>query len=146
VPDVVAAAGVGRLDLVRHLADVASKEQLERALIMAARYGRLEAVEYLLDRGVDIGASDGMTALHWAAGGGHLDTMKVLIARGAPLETKNEYGGTVLDSTLWFAWNARRTPVPAIDYPAAIEMLIAAGANADLYPEMRQYIDGVMRR
>lgn len=146
VPDVVTAAGVGRLDLVRQLADVASKEQLERALIMAARYGRLEAVEYLLDRGVDVGASDGMTALHWAAGGGHLDMMKLLIARGAPLETKNVHGGTVLDSTLWFAYHGREAPVTGIDHTAAIEILINAGARTDLYPEMQKYIDGVMRR
>ena len=146
VPDVVTAAGVGRLELVRHLADVGSKEQLERALIMAARYGRLEAVEYLLDRGVDVGASDGMTALHWAAGGADLDMMKMLIARGAPLETKNEYGGTVLDSTLWFAYNGREAPVIGIDHTAAIEMLINAGARTDVYPEMQKYIDGVMRR
>ena len=146
VPDVVAAAGVGRLDLVRHLADVAAREQLERALIMAAQYGRHEVVEHLLDRGVDVGASDGMTALHWAAGGGHLDMMKMLIARGAPLETQNEYGGTVLDSTLWFAHTGRGAPVMGIDYPAAIRMLIAAGAKTDLYPEMQSYIDGVIRR
>ena len=146
VPDVIAAAGVGRLELVRHHADVASKEQLERALVMAARYGRGEVVEYLLDRGVDVGASDGMTALHWAAGGGHLDMMSLLIARGAPLETKNEFGGTVLDSTLWFAWNERGAPGPEIDHPAAIQMLIAAGAKTDLYPEMQKLIDEVLRR
>jgi hypothetical protein len=80
VPDVVTAAGVGRLDLVRQLGG-ASQQELERALIMAARYGRCETVEYLLDRGVDVAASDGMTALHWAAGGGHLEMMKLLIAR-----------------------------------------------------------------
>ena len=146
VPDVVAAAGVGRLDLVRQLADVASKDQIERALVMGARYGRREVVEDLLDRGVDVGAIDGMTALHWAAGGGHLDMMRMLIARGAPLETKNEYGGTVLDSTLWFAWNGRRAPILEVNYPAAIEILIAAGAKTDLYPEMERYIDDVTRR
>ena len=146
VPDIVSAAGVGRMDLVRHHADAASKAQLERALIMAARYGRRAVVEYLLDRGVDVGASDGMTALHWAAGGGHLEIMKLLIARGAPLETKNEFGGTVLDSTLWFAYNAREAHVAGTDYPAAIEMLIAAGAKADLYPEMPKFIEGVYNR
>jgi hypothetical protein len=146
VPDVVAAAGVGRLDLVTHLADVASKEQLERALIMGARYGCHEVVAYLLDQEVDVGASDGMTALHWAAGGGHLDMMKLLIARGAPLEKKNEYGGTVLDSTLWFAYNVRAEELARNDYPAVIDTLIAAGAKTDLYPEMQKFIDGVYRR
>jgi hypothetical protein len=143
VPNVITAAGVGRLDLVRHHSDNASTQQLERALIMAARYGRREIVEYLLDRGVDVGASDGMTALHWAAGGGHLEMMTLLIARGAPLEMKNEFGGTVLDSTLWFANNSREAPV---DFPAAIRALVAAGAKTDLYPEMQTLIDGVLRR
>ncbi len=146
VPDVVAAAGVGRLDLVKHLAEVATTEQLERALIMAARYGRYAIVQHLLDHGVDVGASDGMTALHWASGGGRLDMMKLLIARGAPLETRNEFGGTVLDSTLWFAYNVSPQEAARNDYPAAIAMLIAAGAKTDLYPEMRQFIDGIYRR
>jgi ankyrin repeat protein len=140
VPDVVTAAGVGRLDLVRQLGG-ASQQELERALIMAARYGRCETVEYLLDRGVDVAASDGMTALHWAAGGGHLEMMKLLIARGAPLEMKNEYGGTVLDSTLWFAYNGRED----IDYSPVLDMLISAGARTDLYPEMQELMDGVYR-
>lgn len=146
VPDVAAAAGVGRLDLVKRLADSATKDQLERALIMAARYGRHEVVEYLLDTGVDIAASDGMTALHWAAGGGHLDMVKRLIRRGAPLEKKNVYEGTVLDSTLWFAYNVSPAEFARNDYPAVIDTLIAAGARTDLYPEMQKYIDGVYRR
>jgi ankyrin repeat protein len=139
VPDVVTASGVGRLDLVRRLAEGASREQRERALIMAARYGRYDVVAYLLDEGVDVAASDGMTPLHWAAGAGHIDTMKLLIARGAPLEKRNEYGGTVLDSTLWFAHNAHEE----VDYRAVVDTLIAAGARTDLYPEMQRLIDDV---
>jgi ankyrin repeat protein len=141
VPNVITAAGVGHLELVRRHADVASQEQLERALIMAARYGRHAVVEYLLDRGVEVGASDGMTALHWAAGGAHLETMQLLIERGAPLEAKNEFGGTVLDSTLWFA-----SHVQDIDYAPAVDMLITAGASTDIYPEMREVIERVSRR
>ena len=146
VPDVTTAAGVGRLDLVRGFADTATRDELERALIMAARYGRGEVVKYLLDKGVDVAASDGMTALHWAAGGGHLDMMKLLIERGAPLEKKNVYGGTVLDSTLWFANNVSPAEFAANDYPTVIDTLVSAGARTDLYPKMRQYIDGVYRR
>ena len=146
VPDVVTAAGVGRLDLVRGFGESATKDELERALIMAARYGRDEVVRYLVASGVDVAASDGMTALHWAAGGGHLDMMKLLIERGAPLEKKNVYGGTVLDSTLWFAYNVSPKEFAANNYPAVIDMLIAAGARTDLYPEMQKYIDNVYRR
>jgi hypothetical protein len=72
--------------------------------------------------------------------------MKLLIERGAPLEKKNVYGGTVLDSTLWFAYNVSPKEFAANHYPAVIDMLIAAGARTDLYPEMQKYIDNVYRR
>lgn len=146
VDDVVVAAGVGRLDLVRQLAGAASGRELERALIMAARYGRLEVVESLLDAGVDIAASDGMTALHWAAGGGRIAVVNLLIGRGAPLEQRNEYGGTVLDGTLWFAHHVGDHEFAQRDFPAVIDALVAAGARTDLYPEMRKYMDHVYRR
>lgn len=146
VDDVPVAAGVGRLDLVRQLAPAASKSQLERALIMAARYGRRDVVEYLLDAGVDVGASDGMTALHWAAGEARLEMVGTLIGRGAPLETRNEYGGTVLGGTLWFAFNADAYELARRDYPAVIDALLAAGARADLQPEMKGWIDEVYNR
>jgi hypothetical protein len=146
VENVVVAAGVGQLDLVRRLADGATKEQLEKALIMAARYGRSDVLKYLLDKGVDVAASDGMTALHWAAGGGDLDVIKLLIQRGAPLEQKNVYGGTVLDSTLWFAYNVSPSEFEHNDYPAVIDALIAAGARTDVGPDMQKYIQDVYRR
>ena len=68
-----------------------------------------------------------MTPLHWAAWHGHLDLVALLLARGAPLEAKNVYGGTVLSMTLWARRNA---PVDGADYRRVIEMLLAAGADA----------------
>ena len=146
VDDVVVAAGVGRLDLVRQRAGASSARELEGALIMAARYGRLEVVEALLDAGVDVAASDGMTALHWAAGSGHLAVVHALVRRGAPLEQKNEYGGTVLDCTLWFAFHVDPGEFARRDFPAVIDALVLAGARTDLYPEMPGYLDRVYRR
>ena len=143
---VVAAAGVARLDLVKRLAGSATKKELERALIMAGRYGTLEIVEYLLDRGVDVAAYDGMTALHNATGRADLDITRLLIERGAPLEKKNSYNGTVLDSTLWFAYNLDPFDRAGKDFPAVIDILVAAGAKADLYPKMQGYIDEICRR
>lgn len=142
----VVAAGVGRLDLVKRLAEGATNQQLEKALVMAGRYGRVEVVRYLLDTGVHVAAFDEMTALHWAAGGGHLDVVELLLERGAPLEEKNVYGGTVLDSTLWFAFNVSPAEFARNDYPTVIDTLIAAGARTDVYPEMQKHIDDVHRR
>jgi ankyrin repeat protein len=146
VPNVAIAAGATRFDLVKQLVGPATKAELEKALVLAARYGSMEVVEYLLDRGVDIGASDGLTALHDAAGRADLEMTKMLIRRGAPLEKENSFGGTVLDSTLWFAYNTSPFDRAGRDYPAVIDILIAAGAKADLYPEMKGYIDEIYRR
>ena len=143
---VVEAAGVGRLDLVMHLVDAATKEQLQTALIMAARYGRHDVLQYLLDKDVDVGASDGMTALHHATGRTDLEMVRLLIRRGAPLEKKNAHGGTVLDNTLWFAHHVGPSEFARRDYPAVLDILIAAGARTDIYPEMEKYISGVYRR
>ena len=61
-----------------------------------------------------------------------LDVMNVLIAKGAQLESRNTWGGTVVDSTVWFAVNA---PVPGVDYPQVVDRLLQAGADPDeIYP------------
>lgn len=147
VEDVATAAGVGRLDLVMRLAPDATKPELEKALVTAGWYGTIEIIEFLLDRGVDVSAFDGMmTALHGAAGRANLAMTKLLIERGAPLERKNSFGGTVLDSTLWFAYNSDPADLAARDYPAIIDVLLAAGARDDLYPKMKEYIDEIYRR
>jgi ankyrin repeat protein len=147
VDTVATAAGVGRLDLVRQLADSATKADLEKALVFTGWYGTIEIMEYLLDRGVDAGAYDGsMTALHSAAGRANIGMTKLLIERGAPLEKKNGYGGTVLDSTLWFAYNSDPADFAQRDFPAVIDILLAAGAKDDLYPEMKGEIQALRTR
>jgi ankyrin repeat protein len=146
VDSVIEAAGVGRLDLVKRLAGSATKKDLETALRMAAHYGERAILDYLLELGVDVAPPSGMSALHQAAGRADLDMVKLLIARGAPLEMKNSYGGTVLDSTLWFAYHVSPAEFASRDYPAVIDALIAAGARTDLYPEMEKYIDEVYRK
>ncbi|MGV3707972.1 MAG: ankyrin repeat domain-containing protein, partial [Gemmatimonas sp.] len=102
--------------------------------------------DYLLEHGVSTTPSDGMTPLHWAAANGNLRMMEVLIARGAPLEALNEYGGTVLASTLWFAYNALPADFIRHDYPAVIDRLLKAGARTDRYPGMLRDIQGVYER
>ena len=154
VDNVLVAAGLGRLDIVRARTgdvrviadpwrgDVTDPEEL--ALVWAAKYGHLPVVEFLLDRGVPITVMDDMMALHWAAAAhGHLSVIALLLARGAPLEALNEYGGTVLDSTLWFVTNA---PVPGVDYARVIRRLLDAGARTDLHPDMQRRVDEAIAR
>ena len=154
---VVVAAAVGRIDLVKewvidattlakehgpyvgpywvHIPDDA-KGQIEMSLVWACKFGREEVARLLLDRGVDAASKDNdqMTALHWASAHGLVDIMDILLARGAPLEVRNTWGGTVVDSTCWFAANA---PVEGVDYPTVIERLLSAGADVnEIYPPL----------
>jgi hypothetical protein len=145
VVDVISAAGLGRLALLARLAERSTKDQLERALIMAARHGTYDVLEYLLDLGVDVGAFDGMTALHHAAARAKLDRVRLLLRHGAPLEKENAYGGSVLSSTLWFANHSDPSDVARRDYAAVIDALVAAGARTDGYPGMRADIEEIYR-
>jgi ankyrin repeat protein len=136
VLDLEAAAGVGRLDLVKSFfdqdgslkADV-TMAQMESGFLWACEYGRNAVVDFLLQRGVDLRtqANTGLTGLHWAVVGGELATIKLLLERGAPLEARNTYGGTALGQALWSAFNGDS----GIDYVPVIEMLIDAGAKVE---------------
>jgi hypothetical protein len=147
IPNIIAAAALDREDLVRDWlgADgrvkpgaplsalrwprlpADARVHAEWALIWAAMHGRTAIVRLLVDRGVSLGAKDDQdfTPLHWASWNQHLDTMEVLIRAKAPLETRNVYGGTVLDSTVY---GAVHSAAPA-DYVPTLERLIAAGAD-----------------
>ena len=131
--DLEAAAGLGALETVKSffyadggLIPNATKTQMERGFLWAAEYGRNPVIEFLLQRGVDVEtqAGTGLTALHWAVVGGQMETVQLLIARGASLEAKNVYGGDALGQALWSAVNVD----PALDYVSIIETLIADGA------------------
>jgi ankyrin repeat protein len=132
--DLEAAAGVGRLDLVRNYFDDtgtlktnASRTQMERGFLWACEYGKNEVADFLLQRGVslDAQANTGQTALHWAVIGGQAETINLLLARGASLEAKNAYGGTALGQALWSATHADST----IDYTAIAALLKQKGAK-----------------
>ncbi len=147
-----AAAGVGRLDVVKsffeedgRLKGKTTKKQAQLAFLYACGWGRNNVVEFLLDKGVNLKGhgGDGQTALHWAAIGGHLETLKLLLKFNAPLEVKNMYGGTVLGQTLWSAAHGGDPEV----YASIIETLIEAGAKVpERHVPINAPIDDLLRR
>jgi ankyrin repeat protein len=156
--NIASAAAAGRLDVVERMVVNGSevsgaveglprewKGQVELAFIWACQFGRRSVAELLLDKGVDSGAQDGQgeTGLHWAAHYGQVDLVKFLIERKAPLEVKNNYGGTVLGQTTWAAMND-----PHENHARIVEMLIDAGAKVDQadYPTGNESVDEVLRR
>lgn len=161
--DLEAAAGVGRLDVVKAFFDdkgrlkpPATQLQRDRAFLFASQYGRDPVVEFLIQQGVPIAtqANTRQTALHWAVIGGHLDTVKLLIEKGAPLESRNTYGGTPLGQALWSATHGD----PRIDYVAILDALINSGSELEegtlqwlarqksIEPNKRKSLEEVLRR
>jgi ankyrin repeat protein len=149
---IVEAAGVGRLDAVKTFFDVPGRPKagvasdvVHTAFRYACFYGHTAVVEYLVNRGVDLGGhdGDGQTGAHYAAMGGRLDTIELLTRHGAPLEALNEYGGTVLGQALWSAAHGGDPRV----FVSVIEALIAAGAKLDArHPPVNPEVDAVLAR
>ena len=118
-----AMAALGDLDGVRQRLDPARVTRMpeatnvQAAFWWACEFGRAAVADHLLDRGADIGARNGtgQTGLHLAVIGGWLDTVQRLLARGAPLEVENEWGGTPLATfsgrpyTTTRMWTTRRS-------------------------------------
>jgi hypothetical protein len=131
--DLVAAAGIGRLDVVQSSFSGGDPkppvQELEAALLEAARFGHTDVAEYLLNQGISPEAEvNGFTAANSAATSGHLDMLRMLIARRASLEKKNRYGGTCLGGALWGLLN-RSADIPAERYVAVIDLLVSSGAT-----------------
>ena len=118
----------------RSLKANATAAQMKDGFTWACEFGRSAVVEFLLERGMDVRARlkhHGQTGLHWAAGGGHVETVKVLLAREAPVDIKDEtWAVTPLAWTL-FGW---RHPLPGGTperYYEIARVLIAAGAKVE---------------
>lgn len=134
--DLEAAAGLGRLDLVKTLfpdsgsmSSRAADHQKERALCWACEYGHPLVVDFLLSRGVPIQspANTGQTPLHWAVIGAQTETITLLLSRGADLEAKNMYGGTALGQALWSAAHSDSSR----DYHQIAALLKLHGAKSE---------------
>jgi hypothetical protein len=163
---IVVAAALGRLDLVRSLAEPGHargtrlslltpkwlglpqdvQAHLELGCVWACKFGHIEVVDFLLEKRVSPAAkdTDSMTLLHWAAANGYSKLVRRLIDRGAPLEVENRWGGTVLDSTVHFALHE---PREGVNYREVIEILITAGANIHCvtpFPTGDQQIDSLL--
>jgi hypothetical protein len=141
--DLAGAAGLGRLDEVRALFEAATKQQRDQGFLFACAYGRNNVVEFLLENGADLTAKrgDGQTALHLAVIGGHVETVKLLLRRNAPLEVTNAHGGTVLGQTLWSAAHGGDPD----RYIAILDALVAGGAAIpERHPPVNARVDAWM--
>ncbi len=114
--NVVAAANLGKLDLVRNFIDSgtgltfpqqigasefndevvadsarAKGDVISHAFYGACRNGHTDVAELLLARGADVNAKEilGGTGLHWAAINGHKETVAFLLAHGADLTIRD---------------------------------------------------------
>jgi Ankyrin repeats (many copies) len=118
---------------------------LAEAFACACFLGWTDLAAFLLDHDVNPMAGDGtgMNGFHWAANRGNLATVEMLIRRGVPLETRNQYGGTVLGTTVWSAIHE-----PRPDHPAILKALIQAGASRDAiaFPTGNERVDELLQR
>ncbi|POM78140.1 TKL protein kinase [Phytophthora palmivora] len=107
----------GDIDRVKNLIGVANEDG-NTPLIVAARRGHLDVVEYLVDLGVDIDKQDsnGNTPLLLAARWGKLDVVQYLVEEGADIEIQNKSGRTPL---IWAALN---------DHLDVVKYLVEQGA------------------
>jgi Pyridoxal-dependent decarboxylase conserved domain/Ankyrin repeats (3 copies) len=120
-------------------------DALAEALTCASFLGRITVVEYLLRQGIDpaAGKATGLDALHWGANRGQLEAVRVLLRVGAPLESRNRYGGTVIAMAVWSAVHE-----PRPDHIQIIEALLAAGARIEEagYPTGNAAVDEAFKR
>jgi ankyrin repeat protein len=141
--DLEAAAGVGRLDLVIEFFDAdgtlkrATEAQLKDGFTWACEYGRTDVVRYLLDHGVDAGEilprPHKQTGLHWAAYGGHVDTVRTLLSRRPPLDVRDaSFGGTPLGWAIQGWWERRNQEQQRREpYYQVVKLLADAGAPVE---------------
>jgi len=131
--DLESAAGVGRLDLVEALLPNAVA-LMKDGFTWACEFGRTAVVEFLLNRGVDPATPlkhRGQTGLHWAAAGGHIETVKALLAHHAPVNALDQTWHTTPLSWTLFGWRHRASDVAPESYYQVAALLVASGATVE---------------
>ncbi|MEO8200281.1 MAG: ankyrin repeat domain-containing protein [Gemmatimonadota bacterium] len=132
--DLIDAAGIGHLDLVRaafHPPRTVSPKDAAEAIVMAAWYGQAEVVALLLDHGVDPGirsADHARTALHVAAYSGAVEVVELLLSRGAPVDARDALYQTPPMVWALHAWLIDNRS-DARSYSRILLALVAAGAQ-----------------
>ena len=97
------AAQHGSEELIKLTMDSGAKFDKEDAMRSAAIWGRLKAVEVLLDRNTEINSTGNIppdtihaSSLHLASRNGHLDIVQLLLDRGAAVNAKSPLKETAL--------------------------------------------------
>jgi ankyrin repeat protein len=137
--DVEGAAGVGALDRVKEffagdggLKAPATAQQLADGFGWACEFGRARVVEFLLQHGVRADTTlraDGVTPLHWAALGGHVQIVRLLLACGADVNAREtSYGGMPAGWALHGFDHDRQRDDDERHYQV-VEVLVASGAS-----------------
>jgi ankyrin repeat protein len=134
--DLEGAAGVGQIDVVKSFFDEdgslkagATKEQMKSGFNWACEYGWSRVVDFLLQRGIDVGERHrGATGLHWAALGADAETVKLLLERKAPVDVDDEtWNGTPLGWAL-HGWLNPSPEIVRDGYYEVAALLVAAGS------------------
>jgi hypothetical protein len=135
--DLEGAAGVGQMDVVKSFFNEdgslkvnATKEQMKSGFNWACEYGWLKIVDFLLQRGIDVGERHrGETGLHWAAHDAHVEIVKLLLERKAPIDVEDErWSGTPLEWAL-HGWLNPSPEILSHGYYEVAALLVAAGST-----------------
>ena len=123
---------------------------LALAFVWAAMLNRVETVRFLLEKGVSPASKDhrDWTALHWAGYFAYPEVVDLLLAHKAPVEARNEFGGTVLDQTLW----ATAHEGVREHHLEVVQKLVDAGAKihtwwllSDLHPPLQETVAKILQ-
>lgn len=136
--DIHACARAGMVDRARRLLDESPERREARngagelPAHQAAKYGQVEVLRLLSERGADLAATtpEGVTPLHLAAGFGEEAAVRFLLERGVPVDAREELGMTP------------HMAARAGGHEAIATLLAAAGADADAIPLLVRAPDG----